>query len=90
MGKSSLKILDASQPTLFRYVGYKIIIYNLVYLSIKHFKDDFLMGTLTVKENIAFSAALRLSPRYSERDRRQKVDHVIRELGLTHVAESKV
>ena len=48
------------------------------------------MGTLTVKENIAFSAALRLSPRYSERDRRQKVDHVIRELGLTHVAESKV
>ena len=48
------------------------------------------MGTLTVRENIAFSAALRLSSRYNEKDRRQKVNHVISELGLTHVADSKV
>ena len=48
------------------------------------------MGTLTVRENIAFSAALRLSLRHNEKDRRHKVNHVIRELGLTHVADSKV
>ena len=48
------------------------------------------MGTLTVRENIAFSAALRLPSTYTRRDRRQKVDLVIKELGLTHVADSKV
>jgi len=48
------------------------------------------MGTLSVKENIAFSAALRLPSRYSGYDRRRKVDHVIKELGLTHVADSRV
>ena len=58
--------------------------------QLKCFKDDFLMGTLTVRENIAFSAALRLPPRYNGNDRRQKVDQVIKELGLTHIADSKV
>ena len=48
------------------------------------------MGTLTVRENIAFSAALRLSARYSGKERKQKVDHVIKELGLTNVADNKV
>ena len=48
------------------------------------------MGTLTVRENIAFSAALRLSSRYSRKQRREKVNQVIRELRLTHVADSKV
>jgi len=53
-------------------------------------QDDVVMGTLTVRENIAFSATLRLPSVYSRRDRRQKVDLVIRELGLTHVADNKV
>ena len=57
---------------------------------LNHFKDDFLMGTLTVRENIAFSAALRLSSRYNQKQRREKVNQVIRELRLTHVADSKV
>lgn len=48
------------------------------------------MGTLTVRENIAFSAALRLTSRYNGKERRERVDHVIEELGLTHVANSKV
>ena len=48
------------------------------------------MGTLTVRENVAFSAALRLSSRYNKKQRREKVNQVIRELGLTHVADSKV
>ncbi|XP_065906229.1 broad substrate specificity ATP-binding cassette transporter ABCG2-like [Dysidea avara] len=53
-------------------------------------QDDVVMGTLTVRENIAFSAALRLPSTYTRRDRRQKVDLVIKELGLTHVADSKI
>jgi len=53
-------------------------------------QDDVAMGTLTVRENIAFSAALRLPSKYTRRERRQKVDLVIKELGLTHVADSKV
>ena len=48
------------------------------------------MGTLTVRENIAFSAALRLPSTYTREDRRQKVDFVIKELGLTTVADKKV
>lgn len=55
-----------------------------------HFQDDFLMGTLTIRENIAFSAALRLSSRYNKKQRREKVNQVIKELRLTHVADSKV
>ena len=48
------------------------------------------METLTVRENIAFSAALRLPSVHSRRDRRQKVDLVIKQLGLTAVADKKV
>ena len=48
------------------------------------------MGMLTVRENIAFSASLRLSVRYSGKERKQKVNHIIKELGLTHVADNKV
>ncbi|XP_065906221.1 broad substrate specificity ATP-binding cassette transporter ABCG2-like isoform X2 [Dysidea avara] len=53
-------------------------------------KDGIVMGTLTVKENITFSAALRLPSTYTRRDRRRKVDLVIKELGLTAVADKKV
>ncbi|XP_065906226.1 broad substrate specificity ATP-binding cassette transporter ABCG2-like [Dysidea avara] len=53
-------------------------------------KDGIVMGTLTVRENIAFSAALRLPSTYTREDRRQKVDFVIKELGLTTVADKKV
>ena len=48
------------------------------------------MRTLTVRENIAFSAALRLPSVYSRRDRRQKVNLVIKQLRLTAVADTKV
>ena len=48
------------------------------------------MGTLTVRENIAFSAALRLPSVYTWTDRKERVRQVIEELGLTEVADSKV
>jgi len=48
------------------------------------------MGTLSVKENLAFSAALRLPMSLSKQQRAEKVESVINELGLSHVANTKV
>ena len=45
-------------------------------------------GTLTVRENILFSAALRLS--CSQEQREKMVDNVIDELELTNVANENV
>ncbi|XP_065906231.1 broad substrate specificity ATP-binding cassette transporter ABCG2-like isoform X2 [Dysidea avara] len=53
-------------------------------------QDDILKGTLSVKENLMFSAALRLPASYSWSDRKEKVDKVIDELGLLKVAKSRV
>ena len=48
------------------------------------------MGTLTVRENLAFSAALRLPSNMSSKERKQRVEKVILELGLTACADTKV
>uniref|UniRef100_A0A671SLQ8 ABC-type xenobiotic transporter n=1 Tax=Sinocyclocheilus anshuiensis TaxID=1608454 RepID=A0A671SLQ8_9TELE len=49
-----------------------------------------LMGTLTVRENFSFSAALRLSSQISPREKEARVNHLISELGLNKVADTKV
>ena len=48
------------------------------------------MGTLTVRENFQFSAALRLPSSISKAEREERVNGVIEELGLSHCADSKV
>ena len=48
------------------------------------------MGTLTVRENFTFSAALRLPASISQKEKDQKVEKLIQELGLGRVADSKV
>lgn len=48
------------------------------------------MGTLTVRENLHFSAALRLPGKRSKYEREERVDATLSDLGLFHVAESKV
>ncbi|XP_043097203.1 broad substrate specificity ATP-binding cassette transporter ABCG2d [Puntigrus tetrazona] len=53
-------------------------------------QDDIVMGTLTVRENLCFSAALRLSSQISPREKEARVNHLISELGLNKVAEAKV
>jgi len=54
-------------------------------------QDDIVMGTLTVRENIAFSANLRLSnSQVSLKGRQKKVQQVIEELGLTACADTPV
>ncbi|KAM3623825.1 uncharacterized protein V6R79_015978 [Siganus canaliculatus] len=54
-------------------------------------QDDILMGTLTVKENLQFSANLRLSPKLHSKDSKdRKVDEIIEDLGLTDCADTKI
>lgn len=53
-------------------------------------QDDVVMGTLSVKENFHFSAALRLPPTVTAAEREERVQNVITELGLQHCANTKV
>ena len=48
------------------------------------------MGTLTVKENLYFSAALRLPNSMSWKEKKQRVKKVIDELGLNSCCDTKV
>lgn len=53
-------------------------------------QDDVVMGTLTVRENLNFSAALRLPASIPQGEKEQMVEKLIQELGLGRVAGSKV
>ena len=44
-------------------------------------QDDVVMGTLTVRENLLFSANLRLPPSLTRVEKAAKVDEIIRQLG---------
>ena len=48
------------------------------------------MGTLTVRENLYFSAALRLPSSMTWKEKRIRVKKIIDELGLTSCANTKV
>ena len=48
------------------------------------------MGTLTVRENLYFSASLRLPRTMSKSEKEARVDMVLADLGLTEVQNSKV
>ncbi|XP_071470665.1 broad substrate specificity ATP-binding cassette transporter ABCG2-like [Marmota flaviventris] len=53
-------------------------------------QDDLVLGTLTVRENLAFSAALRLPTTMTKHEKDERMKVVIEELGLDEVADSKV
>uniref|UniRef100_A0A8C6THP2 ATP-binding cassette, sub-family G (WHITE), member 2a n=1 Tax=Neogobius melanostomus TaxID=47308 RepID=A0A8C6THP2_9GOBI len=53
-------------------------------------QDDVVMGTLTVRENLRFSAVLRLPASISRQEKEEKVERLIQELGLGKVADSRV
>uniref|UniRef100_A0A670Z3P8 ABC-type xenobiotic transporter n=1 Tax=Pseudonaja textilis TaxID=8673 RepID=A0A670Z3P8_PSETE len=53
-------------------------------------QDDIVMGTLTVRENLMFSAALRLPLSTSKYEKNQRVEQVLKELDLVKVADTKV
>ncbi|CAL9700018.1 unnamed protein product [Knipowitschia caucasica] len=71
-------INGAAQPPYFKCItGYVV-------------QEDVVMGTLTVKENLRFSAALRLPTSVPQSEKETRVDHLIQELGLTKVADTMV
>ncbi|KAI8778899.1 ATP-binding cassette sub-family G member 2-like isoform X2 [Biomphalaria glabrata] len=53
-------------------------------------QDDVVMGTLSVRENFAFSAALRLPSSIKASERKERINNVIKELGLERCADTKV
>ncbi|OCT97257.1 broad substrate specificity ATP-binding cassette transporter ABCG2 isoform X2 [Xenopus laevis] len=53
-------------------------------------QDDVVMGTLSIRENLQFSAALRLPRSVKQKEKDERINQVIKELGLTKVADSKV
>eukprot|EP00057_Strongylocentrotus_purpuratus_P008081 XP_011662555.1 PREDICTED: ATP-binding cassette sub-family G member 2 [Strongylocentrotus purpuratus] len=53
-------------------------------------QDDVVMGTLTVRENLAFSAALRLPSTVSLKEKKERVDEVIHVLGLDDCKDTKI
>ncbi|XP_073678917.1 broad substrate specificity ATP-binding cassette transporter ABCG2-like [Garra rufa] len=53
-------------------------------------QDDVVMGTLTVRENLRFSAALRLPKTIPQKEKDERVEKLIQELGLSKVADSRV
>ncbi|XP_043086162.1 broad substrate specificity ATP-binding cassette transporter ABCG2-like [Puntigrus tetrazona] len=53
-------------------------------------QDDVVMGTLTVRENLRFSAALRLPKSISQQEKDDRVQKLLNDLGLSKVADSRV
>lgn len=48
------------------------------------------MGTLTVRENIMFSANIRLPNTVSNEEKKKRVEDIVGELGLADCADTKV
>uniref|UniRef100_A0A3B3VGA9 ATP-binding cassette, sub-family G (WHITE), member 2c n=1 Tax=Poecilia latipinna TaxID=48699 RepID=A0A3B3VGA9_9TELE len=54
-------------------------------------QDDIVMGTLSVRENLLFSANLRLNPKYySSADKQERVNSILQDLGLVDCADTKI
>ncbi|KAG8014633.1 ATP-binding cassette sub-family G member 2 [Nibea albiflora] len=69
----------------------KVVTSDLRLSSAYVVQDDILMGTLSVRENLLFSANLRLNPkRHSSSDKKSRVDAIIQDLGLTDCADTKI
>ena len=67
-----------SPPPSFKYiVGYVV-------------QDDIISGTLTVRENLMFSANVRLSDDVPTTERQERVTQVIHDLGLEACADTKI
>ena len=53
-------------------------------------QDDVVLGTLSVREDLQFSAALRLPSHMTRQQRKDRVERVIEELRLQSCADTKV
>ncbi|XP_071953602.1 broad substrate specificity ATP-binding cassette transporter ABCG2-like isoform X2 [Antedon mediterranea] len=78
-GLSGCVLIDgATRPEDFRLVSGYVV------------QDDVVVGTLTVRENLAFSAKLRLPKTVSNKEREERVTEIISELGLDKCADTMV
>jgi len=78
---------------IYIFLFYFWLVNIILYCSagcIFYFQDDIVMGTLTVRENLMFSANLRLPDSLSRKEKRHRVEETIQELGLTSCANTKV
>jgi len=62
----------------------------LTFAVIVYLQEDVMMGTLTVRENLMFSANLRLPDSLSRKEKRHRVKETLQELGLMSCANTKV
>ncbi len=53
-------------------------------------QDERMMGTLTVREHLEFVAQLRLPASMPEAHRKARVNEVMEELGIMHIANSRI
>lgn len=53
-------------------------------------QEDIHLPSLTVRETLEFSAAVRLPESISEEEKKTRVDSILKTLGLMHVANSRV
>ncbi|KAJ2516422.1 hypothetical protein H4217_004587 [Coemansia sp. RSA 1939] len=54
-------------------------------------QDDLMHSTLTVEETLSISASLRLpNSKYTDQDKKQRVEEVMRQLRLSHIANSRI
>ena len=58
--------------------------------SVAYVQDDIIMGTLTVRENLHFSAALRLPSYMTWKQRKERVEDIIDQLGLSKCSDTMV
>ena len=78
-GVSGLVLIDGAPPPR----SYKYIVGYVV-------QDDIISGMLTVRENIAFSANVRLPGEIPAAERATRVNRVIQDLGLESCADTRV
>ena len=103
MERSNHTISNVPQAMLYRYIKCVCVCVHAcmcvcarmhvcieIFHVIVYFQDDILTGTLTVKENVRLSASLRLPSEMDHQEKEEKVDEVIEELGLSHVANTLV
>ncbi|ELR25358.1 ABC2 type transporter superfamily protein [Acanthamoeba castellanii str. Neff] len=53
-------------------------------------QDNIMLETLTVRETISYAARLKLPSKMTRAEKEQRVDRVMAELRLTHIADSRV
>ncbi|KAJ2661802.1 hypothetical protein IWW48_002196 [Coemansia sp. RSA 1200] len=54
-------------------------------------QDDLMHSTLTVEETLSISAKLRLpNSKYTDQDKKERVEEVMRQLRLSHIANSRI